>query len=341
MQVLLNYWVSPEVAMTDVGNINFKQYSDRWYAALYLKHGSVDSALDSSLGRLPISVAEYHRLVRRSGIVKGNSGRRNGSFAQELYVFLHRALKPKASLEKIFFGIPLSSRKARMPQNYYRIYDHIIRGDPRRLAVGAIITPEDNPTQILITDERETVLSSAKTKGQATIPFGFASRKFKGKHKFDQSLLRVLQREFSSDLALRGQLALEKEDEKEEWKLKPFARRLIPEGTAPFLEFEILDIKLLIAHIRLPRELCDLSVCSSYTVQNHRFEPLSDLVNGNSNNLRPGIEEVLRYYQGHLATNYKGVVTRTSSINKVIAACASEGLVGVRLPKSYKFTTGF
>lgn len=291
----------------------FKRYSDPWFLSLYLKHGSVESVLTEFNYSLPISVAEYHRLVRRYGIVKGD-GRGNTSVAETLYIFLHRALEPTQSLEKLYHSVPPTVRAVKtfpaLP-TIYRVYDSVLKGVTRRMAVGAIITPSFSDEYVLVADEMESKLSSAKQKGDCTVPFGFASKN----QPIENGLLRVLQREFSSDLALEGKLTLEKDG-----KFNNFSRALIPDGIEPFLEFQILDIKLHMCHIKLPPELDDLSACSSFTVRDHRFMPLSELINNEQIPMRIGMREVLSYYKKTLENPSQEPSFATSYLNQSLLA---------------------
>lgn len=281
--------------------LGYKKYSEDWLIANYLKYGSVDAVFSRCQERPPYSPAEFHRIIRRRGIVKGD-GRGNKSFAQALYVFMNRALSPHLSLEKIYRTLPPSMRDATMT-TMYRIYDSILKGETRRLAVGVVLTSEDDDNKILLADELETKLSSGKRRGDSTIPFGFASRKL----TFPQSVLRILQREFSTQMAISGDLALD----------GALANEILPSNLQPFLEMHILDIKFLVCHVRLPFQFCGLSACSSYTVANHRFERLSDSLNGRVN-LRTGIGEVLEYYRTYLGNTANIPLFQTSQINLAI-----------------------
>ena len=278
-----------------------KEYSDQWLIANYLKYGSVEAVFSAYSWQIPFSVPEYHRRVKKAGIVKGD-GRSNKSIASALYIFLQRALAPDLSLEKIYRSMPIKLRDARL-SSIYRIYDSILRGKTRRLAVGAVISPEYDPRQVLVADETMTQISSAKTQGQATIPFGFASRR----QSFDNTVLRVLQREFSSDLALSGDLVIGGE----------LSNRLIPKDSKPFLELQILDVRVLAANIILPEEFCDLSCCTSFTVKNHRFVRLEQLLDG-SINLRTGMGEIFQVYKNLLEDSAFEPRFELSALNKAL-----------------------
>ncbi len=287
--------------MIEKKDIPFDKYSDRWLIANYLKYGSVEAVMCAYDYSIPCSVADYHRRVRKAGIVKGD-GRANKSFAQALYVFLEKTLQPSLSLEKIYRSLPLTLRDARM-SSIYRIYDSIMKQKTRRAAVGVVISPEGRPGTILVADELRSSSTSAKKSGETTIPFGFASKK----HSFDRSLLRIMQREFSTTLALSGELVVGSE----------MSSKLIPADTRPFLELQLLDVRVSVAHLTLPGELCDLSKCTSFTVNNHRWVPLEDCVNGKVG-LRTGVGEVLASYHDFLFKSSFSTKFEIADINRAL-----------------------
>lgn len=274
---------------------HFAKFSEEWYLAEYLKYGGVEAVLSNSDEYLPISIPEYHRLVKRRGIIKGD-GRSNTSLAETLYVFLKRALEPTISLEKIYKKVPLDLRTLKsfptLP-TMYRIYDSVLKDVTRRTAVGLVITPSWSDEYVLLADEVESKLSSAKTAGDSTIPLGFVS----GNQSLSHGILRVLQREFSTKMALAGGLDA-----------------IVPTRPRAFLEFQILDIKLQMVHIRLPKNLDTLKECTSFTVENHRFVHISEIFDNNSLRMRTGMREVLSYYKNYLS-GAKSTQHAVSSLN--------------------------
>lgn len=241
---------------------------------------------------LPISITDYHRLVKRRGLVK-NEGRTSASLAQTLYVFLNKTLDPKLSIEKVYRSIPLSVRSNNtFPAltTLYRVYQSVLEGKTTKHAVGLVITPPQDFSKIMLVDEKMTSPHVAKKQGDSTIPVGFTSKNMSA----DKSILRVLQREYSHELALNGKLALTADR-----NLSDFARRLIPQDISAFLTIDILDIKLHIYHLVLPNELNGLQECSSTTVENHRFMDVNQIIT-NGLRLRPGIGDVLRAYNTYL-----------------------------------------
>ena len=301
----------------------YVEYSDEWFAEFYLKYGSVESALANE--NLPISVADFHRRVVRKGLVKGD-GQASKSFAQALYVFLDRAKNPGKSLPKIFMELPLTLRDNSLA-SIFRIYDHVLKRTARRVAFGAVITPKGDNSRILLANELMGNHWSAKALGQATIPFGFGSKKL----PFELNILRILQRELSAKKAIDGELIVEKDG-----RLSEQARNLIPANIKPFLELQILDVGLSVVHIELPQEYCDLSFCSSYTVEKHRFEPVSAILSDDyQGDLRIGMSEVLSYYQDFVLNGGGEGVHATSQVNELLIAGAESGLIAGGVPQKH------
>ncbi len=267
-------------------------YSDDWLLSLYLQYGSVESVLSEFDYSLPVSVSDYHRLVKKRGMVKGE-GRANASLAQTLYVFLNKTLDPNLSIERVYRSIPLSIRtKETFPAlaTIYRVYQAVLEGKTNKQAVGLVISPPQDFRKILLVDEKITNTQVAKKQGDSTIPVGFTPKNMSA----DKSILRVMQREFSNELAINGKLALD-----ERQQLTDFARKIIPSDISPFLTINILDIKLHIFHLVLPLELVGLKSCTSATVENHRFMDTQEILESGLS-LRPGISDVLRAFNAHL-----------------------------------------
>src|SRR5690554_3181352 len=82
------------------------KYSDRWFVELYLKYGSVEETIRSYPESLPISIANYHRLVKKYGLIK--SAGRHVSLPETLHFFRLKALEPGAPLERVYKNMPPS-----------------------------------------------------------------------------------------------------------------------------------------------------------------------------------------------------------------------------------------
>jgi hypothetical protein len=120
-----------------------------------------------------------------------------------------------------------------------------------------------------------------------------------------------MQREFASGKVISGELSVNGE----------LTNTLLPQDLAPFCELHILDIRLLIGHLILPEEFCDLSLCSSYAVTNYRFENLTEVLGG-SVNLRSGMGEVLTLYKKLLENESPVPFIETSTLNLALLESA-------------------
>jgi hypothetical protein len=295
----------------DRNTSEYEKYSDQWLGELYLQYGSVESVLTEFPDNLPVSPATYHRIIKKLGLVKG-AGRGSTSLAQTLYVFRERMKNPRASFEKILKTIPLSVKNSSdFPtlRTIWRIYGSVLNGNINRLGVGIIATPEWSSEHVLVAQEMSSLASSGKRAGEITIPVGFVNKRL----NFEQSALRILQREYSTKLAISGKLAL-----CENGRLSAWAQKLIPKNTQPFMDFKVLDVSIKVAKVCIPEELCDLREASSYSVTEHRFERVSDLLGSNRRNLRAGVGEVLENYQQMLEGVTSREFTLTSVINTLI-----------------------
>ena len=179
------------------------RYSDEWFVALYLKYGSVEEAIRSYPDSLPISIANYHRLVNRFGLVK--SAGRHVSLPETLHFFRLKAMEPGTPLERVYKQMPLSFQTSL--STLHRIYNYIEKETIRRYAAALIITDGEDKQKVLLGDELTGNSRYGKKIGDSSIPMSFSKAE---ESDFD-SALRVLQQEVFSDLALRGKLTYKSE----------------------------------------------------------------------------------------------------------------------------------
>lgn len=287
----------------------YNKYSHKWFIELFLKHGSVEEALRVNKWQLPISPADYHRKISRHGIVKDAQGRNQVSIAEIVYFFTQKAIDPSEPLEELYRKMPSTFRPS--VATLHRIYRNTIDRTIKRNAVGLVITPEHDFGSVLIVDEMSTRRGLGKQKGDSTIPFGFALSS-KLEESTEQSVLRVLQHEFSTKLATSRELSNTSE----------LYEQIVPKGIKPFMTFNILDLGVCVYHVKLPDELANLSKCSSYKVGNHRFIDASTILNGEGVNFREGVVEIVEGFCGYLASGEEVTIfeSKTSSLNKRLAS---------------------
>ncbi len=262
--------------------VEFPKYSDEWYVDLYFRHGSVEEVLKAHDFSLPISVAQYHRKVKQFGVIK--SAGRHSSLTEALYFFAQKALEPNIPLEKLYYSrMPLSFRTS--IQSLHRVYRNTEQRIIQRQATALVLSPEGDNEQILVGDEKTENIKFGKKKGDTSVLMSFS-----GKNESNyQSVLRVLQQEFSTDLVRSGELKVN----------GSLASEIIPEDAQPFMYLDIMDVRVSVYHLELPHILCSLGECSSYKLGNHRFLHISDFED-RVIQFRQGMKEIAAGYANYL-----------------------------------------
>lgn len=254
-----------------------QKFSDRWFLELYLKYGSVEEAMKSYPENLPISVANYHRLVKKYGLVV--SAGRHVSLPETLHFFRQKAFEPGTPLERLYRKMPPSFQTSL--STLHRIYQYMERQLVRRYAAALVISKETDRNSVLVGSEVFDNSRYGKKVGDISIPMGFAKKE----ETHFESALRVLQQEVFARAASCGQLR-----EKSE-----LVSQILPRATEPFAYFDIVDVRVKIIELKLPVGLSE--DFSSFKLINHRFQQIADL---KSLQLRTGVSEILDIYQEHL-----------------------------------------
>jgi len=243
----------------------YLKFSDDWFIDRYFRAGSVEAALMAE--ELPISVASYHRLIQRMGIVP--SAGRHTSLPEVLHFFKVKALRPGTPLEEVYRSMPPSFQTSLM--TLHRIYHHIERNLVRRNGVALIIKNDED--SILVATER-TENNRYKLNGEITVPMGFS----KDTDSAATAIFRILQQEVSTELAstifaTNGKMYTNLEDSPQK----------------PILKLRILDVDVNVYEVTLAPSL--YNSFTSYKLVNHQFvEPLSLL---NVDTLRIGMHEIV------------------------------------------------
>lgn len=277
-----------------------KKYSNGWFLGLYLKYGSVEEAIKRHEDNLPISVANYHRLVKKYGLIK--SAGRHVSFPETLHFFREKAFTPGTPLERIYTQMPPSFQTSL--STLHRIYQYMEKAVVRRHAVALIATSGGG-----ILAGREVFGNSryGKKVGDLSIPMSFA----KEDENHVDSALRVLQQEIYSDLATRGELR-ENSD---------FVQNILPRNLEPIFYFDIVDVRVKVFEVNVPGDI----PFSSYKLTDHTFQNISSLLSQKAQ-VRAGVDEIVKLYEGYLHSPYtvKFPAHYLSAINS--AAMAYESL---------------
>lgn len=259
--------------------VEYSKYSDEWFLNLYFKYGSVEMALKREA--LPISVAQFHRLVKNRGIVK-TVGRREVSLAELFYFFTQKAVEPAFPLESLYKNRMPASFKTSIP-TLHRIYKSIINESPRQHGCALLI--KDEKDNLLVGQELSSNWRFGRRSGDFSLPLGFCQ----ADESPYNSVLRVLQQEVATKMAIEGKLSLE-----EEPKL--------------FCQIDILDLRVKVFSLSCPAEL----TFSSYKLENHQFLDVESIM---ALPLRPGIAEIVNQYSSF--SEYPARVLR-SEINEAL-----------------------
>jgi len=270
----------------------------------YLKYGSVDEVFRVHRYDLPISCAGYHHLLNRWGIVKAAGP--NSKLTEALEFLTHLA-EENIPLEALYKKMPPSFKTSMATM--HRILGYIKEGVTRRVGTALIITSEQDGKKILIGNDVSTPrLELGKPFGALSVPMGFSRKR----DTRETSILRVLQQEVYANLAVNRTLPEE----------------IIPEYPRPFMFLDVVDVRVEIYHICLPKKLEKNTKFSSFKLENHKFINSDEILSIDPTNsqYRVGVyEAVLGFdkYQDYLSRNLvTNAFYEKSILNKELAALA-------------------
>lgn len=243
----------------------------------YLKHGSVDDAIAANNHSLPISIANYHRILDKWGIVK-TAGPNNK--LTEVINFLYKMVDEQVPLDKLYKKMPPSFKTSAV--TLYRVLSYIKEGITRRIATGLIIHPSNDKYKVLVAKDKSTPrLSLGKPFGAITIPMTF-SRLRDGR---EVAIKRVLQQEVFTELTI---------DEK-------FPNIVVPDNPRPFMFLDIADIRVEIFDISLPKKMSKMNYFSSFKLEGFKFVDISeDKIITKHKDFRVGVSEAIKGYKKYL-----------------------------------------
>lgn len=243
----------------------------------YLKYGSVDKVFENHHYDLPISYPGFQRLVEKWGIVKAAGP---NSLLSEALCFMVLLSDFKLPLEKLYKRMPHTFKTSMATM--HRIMHNIKEGVVRRVGTALVITSEEDPESILVGEDVATPrLELGKPFGSLTLPMGYS----KTDEEAEVSILRVMQQEVYTKETID----------------RRFPHSLITKGAKPFMYLDIVDVRVAVYHLALPKNLCNFS---SFKVVNHRFLDLSTLTSfGKDSNFRSGIKEIGLGYKRFLNGN--------------------------------------
>ncbi|MBN1169260.1 hypothetical protein JXA63_05210 [Candidatus Woesebacteria bacterium] len=223
----------------------------------YLRYGSVDEVLKKNNFDIPISYANYHRILDKWGIIKAAGP---NSKLNESLDFLYQLAQTNIPFDSLYTKMPSSFKTS--AATLYRVLSYIKEGITRRVGTGLIITPHDNETKVLLGSDRSTPRDKyGKTYGALTIPIGFSRIRDLRK----DAILRVLQQEVFAENAIEQKMP-----------------DIIPESAKPFMFLDIADVRVEVFHIVLPKRLSNAKCFSSFKLYDHRFMSLETILRGDT-----------------------------------------------------------
>lgn len=250
----------------------------------YLKLGSVDEVFRNYRYNIPISYAQYQRVLDKWGIIKAAGP---NSKLSEVLNFLSKMVHEEIPLDKLYKKMPPSFVTSAV--TLYRVLSYIKEGITRRLGTGLILTPFNNNNQVLVGRDVSTPRSVyGKPFGSFSIPMGFS----KINEKREDSIMRLLQQEVFGELAVEKRIP--------GW--------LIPNKPKPFMYLDIADVRVEIFHIKLPKKFSQVSVFQSYKLQDYKFVNMGKVNEKREEfNFRAGVFEALAGYRKSLELKDKKV----------------------------------
>lgn len=279
--------------------MKWKNQSDfeKWLVGEYLHYGSVNAVLYKyRFSPFPVSPAEFHRIIKRCGIIK-NVGRRSTHLGEAI-LFLEHIAETNLPLESAYKKLPPSFKTSL--STLHRIYRNIKHGISRRTATGLFLTPENDDGRILVgSDIASPRVMFGKEIGSKTIPMTFSSKREPQRN----SILRVLQQEVFSDLAVEN-------------KIPP---ALYQNVNSPFVTVFVADIKINIFHISVPNKI--IGLMNSYKLTNINFIDLNKLnrsITERNSAFSVGIAETILAFQKKMVMGSKHTSIVISKLNKLI-----------------------
>lgn len=241
----------------------------------YLKHGTVDEVYRRNEHSLPISYAQFQRVLDKWGIVKAAGP--NSKLA-EMLGFLTKLMEENIPLEVLYRKMPPSFRTS--ATTMYRILGYVKEGITRRIATGLIITPSNNNKKILVADDISTPrVDLGKPFGAVSIPMGFSRKR----DSREDAILRLLQQEVFTQKAVKKKMP-----------------NIISERPKQFMFLDIADVRVEIFHLKLPKKISGIRNFSSYKLQNFRFIDTNKIVRSKQKIFRIGVIEAARGYEKYL-----------------------------------------
>lgn len=244
----------------------------------YFKYGSVDAVFNNYPDALPISYANYQRILDKWGVVKA-AGPNNK--LTETIDFFSELIEQEIPLDKLYKKIPHTFQTS--AATLYRIMGYIKEGITRRVGCALVITPYDNVKKILVArDVSPPRVELGKTYGEHSLPMGY-SRKRDSRRV---NIVRILQQEVLVKQTVEGIFPLD----------------LIPSDIEPIIYLDIADVRVAAYHLQLPKKYSAIKNFFSYKLKNYEYMAMDDILTLNKGkSFRMGIREIIMGYRRYLA----------------------------------------
>ena len=268
-------------------DINFPREEnkfDKWLVREYFMCGSVDEVMRKHSFGLPISYANYQRILAKWEIVKAAGP---NSQMNEILGFLTKLVEKNVPFEYIYRNMPPSFKPS--AATIYRILSYIKEGVTRRIATGLILTSGEG-SKILVGEDVSTPrVELGKPFGAISIPMGFSRKR----DSREEAILRVLQQEVFTEFAIE--------------KTMP---NIIPIRPKPFMFLDIADVRVEIFHLNLPRKVSSLKNFMSYKVANYKYLDIEneELLGKLKEKFRVGVNEAIAGFKKYKELKARNLV---------------------------------
>jgi len=258
----------------------------------YLKYGSVNEVFVRNRHDLPISVAGFHRLLNRRGVVKAAGP--NNKLA-EAVEFMERLARERVPLERLYKKMPPSFRTSAV--TLHRVLAYVKRGVVRREAVALVITPAEEERKVLMgRDVTSPKLKYGQIYGAYSLPMTFSKR-----HEEPRTAIRrVLQQEVFSSQTVEGK----------------FPEKIISGEAELFLLFDVADVRLRVYQLVAPAGI-GLGEFNSGKLVDYRYWDWDEVVG--KEQFRVGMVEIVGFYKKYCARGMRKRMEEVAEVNQRLA----------------------
>jgi hypothetical protein len=249
---------------------------NKWLVKQYFEFGSVDEVFKHYNFSIPISYAQYQRVLDKWQIVKTAGP---NSRLSEALDFLANLGKENIAFEDLYKKLPSGFQTS--ASTLYRILGYVKQGITRRVGVCLVLSPYNDKKMVLIARDISTPrIQLGKEYGFYSLPMGYAKKRNSRK----VNIKRILQQEVFTQKTIQ----------------KSFPDGLLEIDFEPFMYLDIADVRVAVYQISLPKSLSSASVFSSSKLVDYRFETIDNILSGKPKALRAGIKEAVYGYKKYL-----------------------------------------